>query len=272
MKTGGSVEPRVFACNGDGQFTIEGPEGSSVDPILRMGEYSAAKAFVRGELRVEGDLCAAVRFFCQRERSFAKRLWSFLGAYFAEKAASWFESRSAAARNIQFHYDRSNAFYRQFLDSRMLYSAGDFSDPAKSLDDAQINKLDQICRHLDLHPDERFLDVGCGWGGLVLHAVERFGVTAVGCTLSLNQFEFARSAVNDRGLERHVTIGNTDYRDLEGRFDKIASVGMFEHVGRSHMPGYFRKIYSLLGDRGLFLNRWIVRPQNVCICNAPTPD
>jgi cyclopropane-fatty-acyl-phospholipid synthase len=261
--TGASVEQLILDHNGDGRFTIDGPAGSGLDAIVRMDAYSAARAFVSGELRVQGDLCAAIRFFSQRKHSFAVDLWFSLTATVAQSAASWVGSRSAAARNIRFHYDRSNAFYRQFLDSRMLYSAADFSDPASSLDDAQIKKLDRICRQLGLRPDERFLDVGCGWGGLVLHAAEQFGVSAVGCTLSLDQLEFASSTVKDRGLEGRVTIENTDYRDLRGRFDKISSVGMFEHVGRRHMGGYFRKIYSLLDDRGMFLNRGIVRPENV---------
>ena len=256
-----AVSPQSPGCNGDSRFTIDGPAGFDMDHVLRMDEYSAANAFVNGELTIRGDLCAAIQFFRRQRRPRARQAWFSLAAWLTQVVGSLQTGREAAARNIRFHYDRCNAFYRQFLDSRMLYSAGDFSGSTRSLEEAQAKKLDQVCRTLDLRPNERFLDVGCGWGGLVIYAAERFGVRAAGCTLSRDQLEFARSAVRGRGLEQRVTIEETDYRDLGGRFDKIASVGMFEHVGRGHLPEYFRNIYSLLDSRGVFLNRGIVRPE-----------
>jgi cyclopropane-fatty-acyl-phospholipid synthase len=171
--------------------------------------------------------------------------------------------RKESAESIQFHYDRSNEFYAQFLDSRMVYSSAYFRHPAVSLNEAQLEKLHRICKHLELQAGERFLDIGCGWGGLITHAAEHYGVTALGCTLSREQLEFARETVRSRGLSERVTVEPTDYRDLNGSFDKVASVGMFEHVGRSRLSGYFKKVYSLLGRGGLFLNRGVLRPHGV---------
>jgi cyclopropane-fatty-acyl-phospholipid synthase len=244
---------------------IVAPGNSELQHIPYMDEYSAANAFINGKLTVHGDLCSAIRFFGRQQRPLVRELWFSVGARLKQVADSLLNGRDTRARNIRFHYDRSNEFYRQFLDSRMLYSAADFSDPSSSLEEAQAKKLDGICRKLDLRPNQRFLDVGCGWGALVIDAAERFGVNAVGCTLSHNQLEFARAVVKDHGLDRRVTIEEIDYRDIQGCFDKIASVGMFEHVGRKLLSGYFSKLYSLLDDRGLFLNRGIVRPETTSV-------
>jgi cyclopropane-fatty-acyl-phospholipid synthase len=157
--------------------------------------------------------------------------------------------------------DRSNDFYRLFLDSRMQYSEGHFTGPECSLEDAQEAKLDRICRHLDVRPGQSFLDIGCGWGGLLIYAAARFGVHATGCTLSRQQRQLASEVVTRKGLAERVEIREMDYRDLTGQFDRIASIGMFEHVGPKRMATYFRKVYSLVVPDGLFLNRGIVRPQ-----------
>ncbi|HXJ38552.1 MAG TPA: class I SAM-dependent methyltransferase, partial [Bryobacteraceae bacterium] len=138
---------------------------------------------------------------------------------------------------------------------------GYFQDPSWSLEQAQYAKLDLICQKLNLQPGEQFLDVGCGWGALVIHAVQRYGARATGCTLSSSQYEFASSAIAARGLEDRAVLRETDYRNLSGRFRKIASVGMFEHVGRHRLGRYFRKIYNLLEENGLFLNSGITRPE-----------
>ncbi len=145
----------------------------------------------------------------------------------------------------------------------MLYSEAHFDYPEQPLDEAQVRKLDRICQHLQLKPGDRLLDVGCGWGGLIAHAAENFGVTALGCTLSNQQLAFARELVHRRDLSNRISIEAMDYRDLNGRFDKIASIGMFEHVGLRKLAGYFKKMYSLLEKGGRFLNRGLIRPQGV---------
>jgi cyclopropane-fatty-acyl-phospholipid synthase len=242
------------------EFAIEGPIRQ--EALLRMDAYSAAMAFVRDQISVQGDLFAAIRFFLGQNHP-GWRAWWFRAAAWLGRSAlrARFAGRAAAARDIRFHYDRSNEFYRQFLDSRMQYSEGHFTGPDCTLEDAQREKLERICRHLDLAPGQRFLDIGCGWGGLLLYAAANFGVQAVGCTLSGQQAQLASEIVQREGLQDRVLIRQMDYRDLTGPFDRIASVGMFEHVGARRMPGYFRKVHSLLAADGLFLNRGIVRPQ-----------
>jgi cyclopropane-fatty-acyl-phospholipid synthase len=162
--------------------------------------------------------------------------------------------------NIQYHYDVSNAFYRLFLDPEMVYSCAYFTDWQNDIAQAQRDKLDMICRKLRLKPGERFLDIGCGWGALVCHAAKTYGVTAHGVTLSQQQFDLARDKAAKLGLQDRVTIELRDYRSLDGKFDKIASIGMFEHVGIANHPAYFRTIRRLLAKDGLYLHHAITRP------------
>ncbi len=164
---------------------------------------------------------------------------------------------------IQFHYDISNEFYEQFLDPEMVYSCAYFTDWNNSLEQAQQDKLDMICRKLRLQPGERFLDIGCGWGALVCHAARNFGVQAHGITLSERQLAYARQKVSRLGLQDQVTLELRDYRHLDGQWDKIASIGMVEHVGIANMAGYMQKVRSLLPDRGLFLNHGLTRRAKV---------
>jgi len=163
-------------------------------------------------------------------------------------------------QNIAYHYDVSNAFYELFLDAQMLYSCAYFTDWSNDLDTAQRDKLDMICRKLRLQQDERFLDIGCGWGALVCHAAEHYGVRAHGVTLSEEQLALARERVAARGLSDRVTLELKNYHALDGEFDKIASIGMFEHVGIDNHPTYFNTINRLLRPRGLYLHHAIARP------------
>jgi len=160
---------------------------------------------------------------------------------------------------VQFHYDISNAFYELFLDREMLYSCGYFTEWDNDLHTAQQDKLDMICRKLRLEPGDRFLDIGCGWGGLVCHAAKKYGVLAHGVTLSQEQYDAAVKKVKSLGLEDNVKVELRDYRSLSGEYDKISSIGMYEHVGISNYDTYFTKIRSLLRDRGIFLNHGITR-------------
>ena len=160
---------------------------------------------------------------------------------------------------VQFHYDLSNDFYALFLDPQMVYSCAYFPTWDASLEEAQVSKLDIVCRKLQLQPGERFLDIGCGWGGLVIHAAQHYGVQAHGVTLSQAQFDFACARINQLGLSDRIKIELKDFRALTGEYDKIASVGMFEHVGLDNHDSYFEKMYSLLRVRGLLLNHAITR-------------
>ncbi len=166
--------------------------------------------------------------------------------------------RDAAA--IQFHYDVGNDFYKLWLDRRMVYSCAYFESPDETLEDAQVAKLDLICRKLRLKPGERLLDIGCGWGGLIMHAAEHYGVDATGITLSENQAAFARERIAKAGLSDRCRVEIRDYRTLaeSDGYDKISSVGMVEHVGLTHLPVYFASAYRALRPGGLFMNHGIV--------------
>jgi len=160
---------------------------------------------------------------------------------------------------IQFHYDLSNNFYQLFLDPEMQYSCGYFTSWEQDLEQAQQNKLDMICRKLCLQPGERFLDIGCGWGGLLRHAVKYYKVIGHGVTLSQKQYDFALEQTQRMGLEDSITIELRDYQEITGEYDKIASIGMYEHIGIVNYKAYFKKLHSLLRDRGMLLNHGITR-------------
>jgi cyclopropane-fatty-acyl-phospholipid synthase len=171
---------------------------------------------------------------------------------------SWRDDKAA----IGFHYDVGNDFYQLWLDSRMIYSCAYFEAPDTGLDDAQRAKLDHICRKLRLAPGERFLDVGCGWGGLAIYAAQEYGVQATGITLSKSQLDYGLERVAALGLGGRVELLPLDYRELPKRFgraafDKAASIGMFEHVGLRRLTEYFGAVAHVLRDRGLFLNHGI---------------
>jgi cyclopropane-fatty-acyl-phospholipid synthase len=166
---------------------------------------------------------------------------------------------------VRFHYDLGNDFYALWLDRQMVYSCAYFPTGSEDLNVAQVAKLEHICRKLRLKPGERLLDIGCGWGALVRHAVEQYGVEALGITLSEEQARFANRAFAERGISERCRVEVRDYRNLPAQpaFDKIVSVGMFEHVGRERLATYFDTGFRLLRPGGLFLNHgitWVAAP------------
>lgn len=245
-------------------FTFVVRDRGQLERLLKADAYSAALSFIRGKFDVQGDLVSAIRFQSgRRQGRWRGLLWAAAARFGPHRFETWMQTRQRAAENIHYHYDRSNEFYRQFLDRRMVYSCAYFRHPEASLDEAQAAKLDRICRRLDLCPGDRFLDIGCGWGALPIHAAEHFGAQALGCTLSHRQAEYARKVAAKHAAGREVRIQEIDFRDTTGPFDKIASVGMFEHVGRHRLRRYFHKAGELLEPDGLFLNQGIVRPEFV---------
>lgn len=263
-----AVESRAGARKlygtGAPSFTIVASDIFDAEAVLDADTYSAAMAFINGKIEIRGNLLAALRFkLSHNAGGWHEWLSGALARLPLLHPSVWFQSRNRAAQAIRFHYDRSNGFYSLFLDSRMVYSCAYFKDPSWSLEQAQLAKLDYILKKLDIRPGDRFLDIGCGWGALVIHAAERYGACSTGCTLSRRQFDLARQHAAEHGLQNRVRIHEMDYRELDGQFDKIASIGMFEHVGRRRLRGYFEKVASLLNNDGLFLNHGIVRPQGV---------
>jgi cyclopropane-fatty-acyl-phospholipid synthase len=162
-------------------------------------------------------------------------------------------SRAGARRNISAHYDLGNDLFAAFLDERMMYSCAFFPDAAASLEEAQLAKLDRICDRLQLGPENHLLEIGAGWGGMAIHAARRSGCRVTTTTISREQFELARARVREAGLEDQVTVLLQDYRDLEGRYDRLVSVEMIEAVGWQYFDDYFRRCDELLADDGLML-------------------
>lgn len=160
---------------------------------------------------------------------------------------------------MEFHYDVSNEFYKLFLDERMIYTCAYFTEWDNSLDQAQYDKLDMICKKLRLKEGERLLDIGCGWGGLLIHAAENYDIKGHGVTLATEQYEYAINAIKEKNLQDQIIIELKDYRDLQGKFDKISSIGMYEAIGIDQVPTYLNKVRSLLKPDGLFLNHGITR-------------
>jgi cyclopropane-fatty-acyl-phospholipid synthase len=239
-------------------------------------ELSLGEAFINKDFDIEGDIISA--FTCME--SIAGKLSSpaemvgllrdllalprggasQLAGRGPVKLSGVQHSRQRDRAAIQYHYDVGNEFYALWLDRNMQYSCAYFQTGSEDLDLAQEQKMEHICRKLRLKPGERLLDIGCGWGGLARYAARKYGVQVLGVTLSERQAQFANKQSLQEGLENQVEIQLLDYRDLaSGAFDKIVSVGMFEHVGRDHLPEYFDQVYRLLKPGGLFLNHGIAQ-------------
>ena len=238
--------------------------------LIPPTDLSAGEAYVFDDIDIEGDIVAMLEFAAGLDQSARSKLSAVKALGLALRLPvdtrrapdrHRFEGRAHSARRdretVRYHYDTGNEFFQTFLDERMVYSCAHYLDPAEPLDIAQERKLDLICRKLELSEGQRFLDVGCGWGGLVIHAAARYGVRATGITLSREQAQFARIRIKEMDLEDRVEILELDYRDVSGAFDAIASVGMFEHVGRAQLATYFAKLRSVLAPGGQLLNHGI---------------
>lgn len=268
---GPSADPRYV-------IGIRGP--GTLGALLRRPSLDTlARHYVTGNITVEGDSLitlvelARARKVRLKARDLNKGLLlrralplllaretpAEVGHAYAGEETGRDRSRRDDKGFVQFHYDVGNDFYQLFLDPEMQYSCGYFTDWGNDLAQAQRDKLDMICRKLRLKPGERFLDVGCGWGGLLCHAAREYGVEGHGVTLSQAQHDFALEKVRRLGLQDRVRIELKSYEALDGTFDKIASIGMYEHIGPANYPTYFRTLNRLLRDRGILLNHGITR-------------
>lgn len=279
----GAVD-RGLAAPAPFTFVVARP-GALRRMLLPPSELAIVEAYLDGDVDIEGDMEAAAAIgdiiaeHLRRPRAIVALLRELLALPTrdsssgdgATPARSWRAgpvveragrrhepARDAAA--VRYHYDVGNDFYSLWLDRRMVYSCAYFRTPDDSLEQAQLAKLDHVCRKLRLRPGQRFLDVGCGWGALVIHAAATYGVDAVGITLSRRQAELARQRIAAAGLGNRCRVEVRDYRaPLDGApFDRIASVGMVEHVGRERLPGYFAALHRALAPGGLLLNHGIV--------------
>lgn len=222
--------------------------------LLNPSMGKLARHYVEAELDVEGDardivhIAEALSSAQENAHQGGSRLLNWIG-----------HTRRFDRKAIRHHYDVGDEFYGLWLDPRRVYSCAYFKRADDTLDIAQEQKLDHICRKLQLQPGERFLDVGCGWGALAMWAAQHYKVRALGITLSEHQHHYARRRIREEGLEGQCDVQLLDYRDVpeDEPFDKIASVGMLEHVGRSNLPIYFGKLFRLLKPGGLAMNHGI---------------
>lgn len=222
--------------------------------LLKPSLDALGEAYVEGHLDVEGRITDIVEVAEALARDADDR-----GG--RGKLPSWIarHTRKSDRSAIEYHYDVSNEFYQHFLDPRMVYSCAYFDDPQRDLASAQVAKLDHVCRKLRLSPGQSLLDIGCGWGAMVMHAAREYGVRATGVTLSRNQYELACERVRQAGLADRIDIRLQDYRDVpgEGVFDRISSIGMFEHVGLKNLREYFDVVHRLLKPNGVAMNHGI---------------
>ena len=294
-----SYHPRDFAVElwdgtewgpEKGQFRrftwkIRDPQGLRTLMTARR-EISLAEAYIYQEFEIDGDLQAVFplaeyltgKSWSFRERLRLGRLLAGVGSIpsHPSTARPQFAGRPHSTRRDRetavYHYDVSNDFYALWLDRSMIYSCAYFQTPDDDLNTAQAQKLDYICRKLRLRPGERLLDIGCGWGGLVIHAARKYGVWAGGITVSPRQVEFAERRIQQEGLSGQCDVRLLDYRELEECcvYDKVASVGMVEHVGESKLHEYFARVFRLLRPGGIFLNHGIGRAGNRPAPERPT--
>lgn len=230
------------------RVTIRVPEARAVRYLLAPSLYNLGTAYVEGKIDVSGRATDMLDVVGALAASGGKRSRLLRGLRRIT------HTRDLDAEAVRYHYDVSNDFYKAWLDPGMVYSCAYFENGDETLAEAQLKKIDHILVKIGLKPGQRLLDIGCGWGALAIRAAQRYGARCVGITLSDNQARLAREHVERAGMAHLIEIRLEDYRDVGGQYDRITSVGMFEHVGVRQLPAYFARIRALLADDGVAMN------------------
>lgn len=234
------------------EVTVRVPHVSSLTYLLTPSLANLGEAYVEGKIEVEGKIKEIIAVGNALAANTLKA-----DGKFSRITRTFRHNKEKDAEAIRYHYDVSNDFYKLWLDQNMVYSCAYFENGDEDLATAQLKKIDHILTKIQVQPGQTLLDIGCGWGALVLRAAQKFGAKCVGITLSENQYALAKERVAQAGLEDQIEIRLQDYRDITGSFDRITSVGMFEHVGLNNLPMYFSRIRSLLADDGVAMNHGI---------------
>jgi cyclopropane-fatty-acyl-phospholipid synthase len=235
---------------------IRVPNAASLRYLLSPTLDSLGEAYVEGALEIEGRAADMIQLGSSLAEGAGKPARSNRLTEAALRLVAP-HTKEKDAESIRYHYDVSNDFYSLFLDPAMVYSCAYFENGDEDLATAQTRKIDHILTKIGLQPGQTLLDIGCGWGALVIRAAQKFGARCVGVTLSEKQFELARARVAEAGLQDRIDVRLQDYRDVAGTFDRITSVGMFEHVGVDNLQDYFSRINGLLAPGGVVMNHGI---------------
>jgi cyclopropane-fatty-acyl-phospholipid synthase len=262
-----NIAARMHQTNPEAQFVFEFWDGEAIgygnrpEVVFRLKSRQGAKqvlgngflgfgeAYMAGELEVNGNLQELLRLGLSIEfDKHSLSLWQKMRFLFHHLGTR--NTSRRVPKNISHHYDRGDDFYALFLDKTLTYSCGYFNCESDDLEQAQLNKYEHICRKLALQPGERLVDIGCGWGGMLIYAAQNYGIEGLGNTLSRHQCEGAKRKIKELGLENQIEVILADYRQLTGKFDKFVSIGMFEHVGKTFIPLFMHKVSQLLKEGG----------------------
>jgi cyclopropane-fatty-acyl-phospholipid synthase len=230
---------------GEPSFSIIFKKKSVARNIFTKGSMGFIEEYVNGNIDIEGDFQQLVHIGIDSQFQEMKLSLKTKAAILLRHLAS-LNTLKGSARNISHHYDLGNDFYKLYLDESMTYSCAYFKNDGDTLEEAQHQKYEHICRKLQLKEGESLVDIGCGWGGMLIHAARHYGIKGLGCTLSQHQAEYATKKVIQEGLEKSITIVLKDYRNIKGQFDKFVSIGMFEHVGKGLITTFTEKIKTIL--------------------------